>query len=102
MNRDSLLNTLSRLKKEYAKEGFVIEGVFGSVVSPNVSDPNDIDILVHTTPEFSKRYRFGAINRYHEIRDEISQTLGYPIDLASSTGMGRTAQKYIIDRAVYI
>jgi len=102
MDKQRILDTLSHLKSRYAKEGFVIEGVFGSITSPETAHPNDVDILVHTTPEFSRRYRFRSIGRYQEIRDEISQALGYPVDLASSTGMGKTARKHIIDQTEYL
>lgn len=60
------------------------------------------NILVEATPEFANRYGFGAIKCIHEIQAEISKALGLPVDLADSTGMGKTGKKFIIDRAIYI
>ena len=102
MDREALLEHLRKLKKTYQQEGFVIEGIFGSALSPETDTPGDIDLLVHTTPEFSRRYRFDSIRRYREIGEEIAQTLGYPVDLASSTGMGETARKYILEKTLYL
>ena len=37
-----------------------------------------------------------------EYQKEMSNALGVKVDLADSTGMGRTAKKFIIDRAIYV
>ena len=49
--------------------------------------------------------RFGQkylILFHNEIKEEISSFLGLPVDLAYSTGMGKTAKKFIIDKAIYV
>jgi predicted nucleotidyltransferase len=102
MDKNTILAKLSRIKPQYEKEGFIIEGIFGSAARPDTTSPGDIDILVHTTPQFAKKHRFEAISRYNEIREEIGNYLQYPVDIASSTGMGTTAKRYIIDRALYL
>ena len=51
---------------------------------------------------FANLYGFSAIERTYEIQKEISRDLGVPVDLADGTGMGETAQKFIIDRAIYV
>lgn len=102
MNRESILNYLISVKEVYKKEGFLIKALFGSYSRDEANAQSDVDILVEATPEFANRYGFGAIKRIHEIQAEISKALGLPVDLADSTGMGKTGKKFIIDRAIYV
>jgi len=102
MKKEQILNYLSTVKSKYQKEGFVIKALFGSYSRGEADSNSDVDILVEATPEFASRYGFGAIQRIHEIEKEMSNALGIKVDLADSTGMGRTAKKFIIDRAIYV
>lgn len=102
MNKESILNYLVGAKETYKKEGFLIKALFGSYSRDEADAASDVDILVEATPEFAHRYGFGAIKRIHEIQAEISKALGLPVDLADSTGMGKTGKKFIIDRAIYV
>lgn len=102
MNKESILNYLVNVKEIYEKEGFLIKALFGSYSRDEADAQSDVDILVEATPEFANKYGFGAIKRIHEIQAEISKALGLPVDLADSTGMGKTGKKFIIDRAIYV
>ena len=102
MDRQSILHNLKQIKPKYAKEGFIIEGLFGSYARDEADEKSDIDILIHTEPTFTKRYGFASIARLNEIKEELSAYLKTPVDLASSSGMGTTAKKFIIDRTIYI
>lgn len=102
MNKMSILNYLTNIKSKYQNEGFLIKALFGSYSRDEADENSDVDILVEATPEFANRYGFGAISRIHEIQAELSQALGLPVDLADSTGMGKTGKKFIIDRAIYV
>lgn len=102
MNKESILNYLVNVKEVYEKEGFLIKALFGSYSRDEADAQSDVDILVEATPEFASKYGFGAIKRIHEIQAEISKALGLPVDLADSTGMGKTGKKFIIDRAIYV
>lgn len=102
MNKEYILNYLSNVKDKYQKEGFLIKALFGSYSRDEASADSDVDILVEATPEFASRYGFGAIERIHEIQKELSKALGLNVDLADSTGMGKTGKKFIIDRAIYV
>ena len=98
----TILNYLSDIKDKYQEEGLQIKALFGSY-SRNEADKNsDVDILVEATPKFASRYGFTAISRLKEIQNEISSFLGVPVDLADSSGMGKTAKKFILDRAIYV
>ncbi len=102
MNKESILNYLVNVKEVYKEEGFLIKALFGSYSRDEADASSDVDILVEATPEFANKYGFGAIQRIYEIQAEISKALGLPVDLADSTGMGKTGKKFIIDRAIYV
>ena len=102
LNKESILAYLKRLKPYYKKEGFIIEGLFGSYARDEADTDSDIDILVHTEPSFAERHGLMSISRIHEIQSEISKVLQTSVDIASSSGMGKTAQKFIIDKTIYI
>ena len=102
MKKEQILAYLTNAKIHYQKEGFIIKALFGSYSRDEADVNSDVDILVEATPEFADRYGFSAIARVNEIASEISHALGVKVDLADSTGMGKTAQKFIIDRAIYV
>ena len=102
MNKEFILNYLANVKLKYQEEGFLIKALFGSYARDEANATSDIDILVEATPEFANKYGFNAIKRIFEIQAEISNALGIKVDLADSTGMGKTGQKFIIDRAIYV
>jgi predicted nucleotidyltransferase len=102
MKKEQILNYLSNVKAKYQKEGFMIKALFGSYSRDEADERSDVDILVEATPEFAARYGFGAIERICEIEKELSAALGTKVDLADSSGMGKTAKKFIIERAIYV
>ena len=102
MNKDTILTYLKSVKSTYQKEGFIIKALFGSYSRDEADKDSDVDILVEATPEFAQKYGFRAIKRIKEIQSEISSYLGLPVDLADSSGMGKTAKKFIIDKAIYV
>ena len=102
MNKEYILNYLRNVKSIYAQEGFLIQALFGSYSRDDANTHSDIDILVEATPQFASRYVFQSIARIHQIQNELSQALGVRVDLADRSGMGKTAQKFIIDRAIYV
>jgi predicted nucleotidyltransferase len=102
MKKETILDYLSSIKPKYEREGFLIKALFGSYSREEADENSDIDILVEATPEFASRYGFGAIARIKQIQAELTKALGVTVDLADSTGMGRTEKKFIIDRAIYV
>ena len=102
MRSDAIISKLKELKPKYQDEGFIIKGLFGSYSTNKADKDSDIDILVESTPEFASKYGFRAIGRINEIKAELKEIFGVPVDLADSTGMGKTAKKFIIDRAIYV
>ena len=102
MDQQTILQTLKRLKPLYAKEGFIIEGLFGSYARNEADTHSDIDLLIHTEPSFTQKYGMTSIQRLNEIKAELSDYFKVPVDLASSSGMSRTGKKFIIERTIYI
>jgi len=103
MNKTIILNYLSSIKNKYLEEGLIIKALFGSYSRNEADAYSDIDILVEATPKFAEKYGFGAIAKLRDIQKEISIALGgLSIDLADSSGMGKTAKKFILDRAIYV
>ena len=102
LSKNEILLTLKELKPHFNKEGFIIKALFGSYSRDEATENSDIDILVESTPEFANKYGFQSIHRINEIKSEISTLFGVPVDLADSTGMGKTAKKFILDRAIYV
>ena len=102
MTKDAILKYLTSIKLKYQEEGFLIKALFGSCSRDEATQKSDIDILVEATPEFASRYGFAAFERIDQIKEELTNALGVQVDLVDKTGMGKTAKKFIIDRAIYV
>ena len=91
-----LLAKLRRIKEELAKEGFIIDGVFGSFARGENSQKSDIDLLYHVETSFLDRYgSFKAFKKIEEIKNYIQSQLQLDVDLAPSDNLSKTAKKYI-------
>lgn len=90
IQKNEIILKLKELKPLYSKDDFIIQGLLGSYSRDEATNTSDIDILVESTTDFASRYGFKA----------ISTIFGIPVNLADSSGMGRTAKKFIIDRAI--
>lgn len=102
MNKEQILDYLRNVKAKYEQEGFLIQALFGSYSRDDANEKSDIDILVEATPAFASKYGFKSFERIRQIQTELSNALGVQVDLADRTGMGKTAKKFIIDRALYV
>lgn len=102
LKKEEIINYLKSVKSKYEKEGLYIKAIFGSYSRDEANENSDIDILVEATPKFASTYGFRAIRRLKEIEAELSSKLGVPVDLADSSGMGKTAKKFIINKALYV
>lgn len=100
--KHEIIEKLKELKVTYAKEGFIIKGLFGSYSRDEATTDSDLDILVESTPQFASKYGFQVISRIQEIQNELSAFFKVPVDIADSSGMGKTGKKFIIDRVIYV
>lgn len=102
LQKNEILEKLKLSREKYASEGFIIKGLFGSYSRDEADENSDIDVLVEATPHFASKYGFGAIARIEEIKKELSEYFETAVDIADSSGMGKTGKKFILDRAIYV
>jgi len=102
MTKEYILHYLTTVKDTYMKEGIVIKALFGSYSRNEATETSDVDILIEATPKFAEKYGFSAIARLKEIELELGKVFKAKVDLADVSGMGKTAKKFIIDRAIYV
>lgn len=102
LQKSEIIEKLTSIKNKYADEGFFIKGLFGSYSREKADEKSDIDILVEATPYFAAKYGFQSISRIKQIQNELSEYFQVPVDMADSSGMGKTGKKFILDRAIYV
>jgi len=91
-----LLKKLSELNKKLKKDGFVIDGVFGSYARGEEKINSDIDLLYHLEEEFLKKYPgFIGFKKLEEIKEFLKRELNMSVDLAPKNNLSNTAKKYI-------
>jgi len=94
---------LKFLKSLLKKEGFVIDGVFGSFARGDYNQNSDIDLLYHLEePFFSKYPGFRGFKRLEEIKDFLKKELKRDIDLAPSDNLSKVGKKYILKDLVNV
>ena len=102
MTREYILSYLVNVKDTYLQEGIIIKALFGSYSRNEATETSDVDILIEATPKFADKYGFSAISRLKEIEIELGKVFDTKVDLADISGMGKTAKKFIIDRAIHV
>ena len=94
------MNTIEKIKKLkpiLEKDGFIIEGVFGSYARGEETPQSDVDLLYSLTRSFVEHYRgFAAFSRLEEIKNFLRNELGKEIDIAAKNGLSKTGKKYIL------
>jgi len=100
MNKEDIIKFIKKAKLEYINEGLEIKGIFGSFLHSD--DFNDIDILIEVKPTFANKYGFNSFSKLEEIKNKISNRINKPVDFADITAMGKSAKKFIIDKALYV
>ena len=92
---------LRTLKEELKKEGFIIDGIFGSAARSDQYE--DIDILYHLEERFFDKYcGFQGFKKLEEIKRYIANTLGKEVDIAPIDNLSQTAKKYIFRDIIYV
>ncbi|MBN2825168.1 MAG: nucleotidyltransferase domain-containing protein [Campylobacterales bacterium] len=98
-----IINQLKVLNREFADDGFVIDGLFGSYARDEATQQSDIDLLYHLDERFFAKYS-GLIGfkRLDEIKQILSQKLGKKIDLAPANNLSQTGKRYILNEVIYV
>ena len=101
MENEKLIKQIQNLKEELKKDGFVIDGVFGSLLRSQ--NYNDIDLLYHLEDEFFIKNRgFKGFQKLNEIKILLQKKLGKDIDLAPIDNLSNTAKKHILKEVIYV
>ncbi len=88
---------IKKLKEILKKDGFVIDGIFGSFARGDYTKNSDIDLLYHLEEPFFSRYPgFRGFKKLEEIRTFLMKELKRDIDLAPKNSLSNTAKKYIL------
>ena len=86
MTKENIVNELKQIKSKYAKDGFFIVGLFGSVARDEQDDFSDIDIAYRIDyDKFSQKFKdgFSKILKIEETKEELEQLLQRRVDLVS-------------------
>jgi len=99
MNREEILSYLRSIKAEVASVGIDRIGLFGSVARREDDLGSDIDIVIHTTPEFVRRFRGVSGFLYlEELRERIGRRFGRKVDLCDEAGL---KDRRVLEGAIY-
>ena len=88
---------IKKLKSILKKDGFIIDGVFGSIARGDYTNKSDIDLLYHLEEPFFTKYQgFKGFAKIEEIKEFLKKELKRDIDLAPTDNLSNTAKKYIL------
>jgi predicted nucleotidyltransferase len=91
------LQKLKELKSLFQKEGFIIDGVFGSYARGDNGKDSDIDILYHIESPYLEKYKdWDYFIRLDEIKREIEKFLKVKTDIADRETLNSVGKKYIL------
>jgi predicted nucleotidyltransferase len=96
---------LQSIKKQYAKEGVEIIGVFGSVAREEEGIDSDVDIVYRLDYAlFFSRYEdgFSQVIRLQEIKEELERLVGSPVDFISYDSASDLLKKSIEEDLVNV
>ena len=103
MTKNEILSKIKSLKESLKNDGFIIDGVFGSLARNDFSDSSDVDILYHLEEAFFEKYGgFVGFKRLDEIKQIISREVGKRVDIAPKNALSKTGKKYILNEVVYV
>jgi len=92
-----MIEKIKQIKPILEKDGFVIEGVFGSYARGEETPQSDVDLLYSLKRSFVEHYKgFAAFGRLEEIKAFLRKELGKEVDIAAKNGLSKTGKKYIL------
>ena len=105
MTKEEIIDKLVLLKPQLEKEGFIINGIFGSYARGDYRENSDIDILysLKNPHKFTKINRgFGAFTKIKKMKDFLIDKFNKDIDFVDKSSLSRTGKKYILGELVCI
>ena len=101
--KDSILEAVKHLKKQFEPEGFIILGVFGSYARGEETSQSDIDLLYELSDTFQQKYSgWDFFARIELIKLEMQKVMGYKIDLANKAALDKIARYFILPEVIYV
>jgi predicted nucleotidyltransferase len=95
MNRDEIIETISKHKKEIDAFGVKSLALFGSIARNEAGASSDVDILVEFRPEA----RIGLFT-FARLRRRLSELLDIDVDLVTPDAVRPEMRKEILREAV--
>lgn len=100
---EQLLEQIKNLNEILKKDGFIIDGIFGSYARDESTMASDLDLLYHLEDEFYTKYNgFMGFKKLDEIKSFIAKKINKKIDLAPKNNLSKTAKKYILNEVIYV
>ena len=105
MTKEEIIDKLISLKPKLEKEGFIIDGIFGSYARDDYNDNSDIDILysLKDPHKFTQlNGGFGAFTKIREIKDFLINEFHQDVDFVDKSSLSHTGEIYILEELVYV
>ncbi|MDD2652919.1 MAG: nucleotidyltransferase domain-containing protein [Sulfurimonas sp.] len=105
MNITNTVETLSKYKNIYAKEGFNIVGIFGSCARGSDNKFSDIDLAYSLEyQKFSQKYQdgFSKLLRIEDIKNELEKVFQRKVDLVSLNSSNKELIEHIKKELIYV
>ena len=103
LQKSEIITILQSQKEKYAKDGFIIEGLFGSYSSDEATENSDIDILYDIENNFLDKYQgFISVSKILEIQEELSKIFHKKVELTSSSGLSKRIKENILSETMYV
>lgn len=103
LQKSEIIDVIKLQKEKYAKDGFIIEGLFGSYSSNKATENSDIDILYDIENNFLEKYKgFVCVSKILEIEDDLSNIFHKKVDLTSSSGLSKRIKENILSETIYV
>ena len=105
MTKEEIIDKLISLKPKLEREGFIIDGIFGSYARGDYTNSSDIDILysLKDPHKFTQiNGGFGAFSKIREVKDFLIDEFAKDVDFVDRSSLSRTGEKYILGELVYV
>ena len=97
MQQQTILNYLKQVKPYYEKEGFIIEGLFGSYARNEATEESDIDILIEIDKKTTDIY-----TKKKSLKEDLEKYFQKKVDLARKKYLTPLAKDAIKDDLIYV
>ena len=97
MQQATILDYLKQIKPYYEKEGFIIEGLFGSYARGDANENSDIDILIEIDKQVSDIH-----NKKKSLKENLENFFHKKVDLARKKYLSPLAKSAIEDDIIYV